>query len=441
VSDRSLPDIARDAVGLARKKGAAEASAVVGRNRDVEVDWRDGRIEKISDATTREVTLELYVGGRYSVASTSDLRPDALARFVEDAVTMTRALAKDPYRSLPDPALYRGQADVELALDDPRYDRVDATQRRHLAQAAEAAAGAVPGAAAIQSVTGSFSDGWSESFRAHSNGFEGAQRQTQFWLSCSVSVRDDDNRPEDSDYAGARFLAELPSPEAIGRGAIERALSRRGAKKGKSAKMVMMVDRRVGGRFVGFLAQALSGASLQQKRSFLEGKLGQTIASAKLTLTDDPLRAKGFGSRRFDDEGIAARRLPIVEAGALRSYFIDTYYAKKLGVAPTTGRWSNLTFQPGDRSRAELIADLADGILVTSFLGGNSNTTTGDFSVGVRGFAIRNGKLAEPVAEMNVSGNQLELWRNLVAVGNDPNPYSSLLTPTLVFEGVQLAGV
>src|SRR5215831_10793832 len=441
MADQSLKEIAGQAVALATRKGAREAAADAYRNRDVNVDRRDGRIETISDATTRGVSLQLYVDGRYAAVSTSDLRPDALDRFIEDAIAMTRVLAKDPFRQLPEPDLYHGQPDVELSLEDPGYDRVQAGERRRLAQAIEAASRGAPGADAIQSVTASFSDGWGESFRVHSNGFEGAQRQTQFWMSASVTVRDADGRPEDWDSAGKRFFAELPSPSVVGRNATERALSRRGARKGKSAPMTMVVDARAGGRLCGYLAQALAAVSLQQKRSFLEGKLGQAIASPRLTIIDDPVRPKGFGSRRFDGEGLAARSLPIIEAGVLRNYYVDTYYGRKLKMAPTTGRSSNVVFTPGYRSQEQLLASIKEGILVTSFLGGNSNTTTGDFSVGVRGFAIRSGRRAEPVAEMNVSGNQLELWKRLVAIGNDPYPYSTILTPTLVFEGVQFAGV
>jgi PmbA protein len=437
-----MQEIARDAVRLGRSKGAQEVAAVAYRDREVQVDWRDAKLEKISEATTRGVSLQLYVDGRYAQVTTSDLRPDALERFVEDAVAMTRTLAKDPFRSLPEPGLYHGQSDADLALEDAGYDRVGASDRKRAAAAIEAAARTVPGHDAILSVTSGFSDSLSESFRVHSNGFEGDQRKTEYWMSCSVSVKDaDDRRPEDWDQAGSRVFAELPSPEGIGRSAAERALARRGAQKTKSAPMTMVVDARVAGRLVGYLGGALTGGALQQKRSFLEGKLGSAIASPRLTLADDPLLPRGFGSRRFDGEGIAARRLPIIEAGVLRAYYIDTYYGKKLKMAPTTARYSNVTFAGGPKSQAELCADARDGILVTSFLGGNSNSTTGDYSVGVRGFIIRAGRLAEPVGEMNVSGNLLELWKRLVAVGNDPYAYSSVRAPTLMFEKVMFAGV
>jgi PmbA protein len=191
---------------------------------------------------------------------------------------------------------------------------------------------------------------------------------------------------------------------------------------------------------VASLLGPLGAAALQQKRSFLEGKLGEAVGSPLLDLVDDPLVPRGLGSRLYDGEGMAARRFPLFEGGALRSYYVDTYYGRKLGMAPTTARSSNLAWRLGSRSQAELLRDMGEGILVTGFLGGNSNGTTGDFSLGVRGFRIRGGRLAEPVGEMNVSGNHLELWKRLAAVGNDPYPYSSMRTPTLVFEGVQFAG-
>jgi PmbA protein len=184
----------------------------------------------------------------------------------------------------------------------------------------------------------------------------------------------------------------------------------------------------------------ISASALQQKRSFLEGKLGQEIGSPLLDLRDEPFVKRGFGSRLYDGEGIAAKPFPIFERGALRSYYVDTYYGRKLGMRPTTGRMSNHAWTLGTRPLGELLAQVGDGVLATGFLGGNSNGTTGDFSLGVKGFRIRGGAIAEPVGEMNLSGNQLELWKRLSAVGNDPYPYSSLRTPTLVFEGVQLAG-
>jgi PmbA protein len=180
---------------------------------------------------------------------------------------------------------------------------------------------------------------------------------------------------------------------------------------------------------------------LQQKRSCLDGKLGVVIGSPLLDITDDPLLPRGLCSRLFDGEGMAARRFPLFDQGVLRAFYLDSYYGKKLKVAPTTGRSSNLAWGLGARDRDALVASVGEGLLVTGFIGGNSNETSGDFSLGLNGFRISGGKVGEPVSEMNVSGNHLELWKRLVAVGNDPYPYSSLRTPTLVLEGVSVAGV
>ncbi len=202
---------AQSAVKAALGKGAQEASARTYRVRDVNVKWRDGRLEQIDEATTRGLGLTLYVDGRYSNVSTSDLRPEALDTFIGDSVVLTRALAKDPFRTLPDPKLYEGQAKADLLLEDPKYSTVTPEQRRSVVKEIEAAARSVKGAAAILSVTTNFSDTLSETWRVTSNGFSGARRDTSFFISAEASVKDPDGRkPEDYAYGGARFVAEVP---------------------------------------------------------------------------------------------------------------------------------------------------------------------------------------------------------------------------------------
>jgi PmbA protein len=356
-------------------------------------------------------------------------------------VALARTLAPDPHRSLPEPELYRGQPDVDLELEDPSYAELDSGTRRRITEELEVAARAAPGAERILSVTTSVSDTRAESALVQTNGFEGTKRGTDFWISAEVTVKDaDGRRPEESAASGGRFRDAIEPPAAVGRRAAERALSRLGTVKGGSAIMTMVVDARSAARIVAALLGPLSAAAVQQKRSYLEGKIGSQVGSRLLDIADDPLVKRGLGSRLYDGEGIAARPFPVFTEGTLRSYFVDTYYGRKLGMAPTTSRTSNLAWKLGDRSPAVLLSDAGEGILVTGFLGGNSNGTTGDFSLGVRGHRITGGRLAEPVGEMNVSGNHLELWKRLVAVGNDPYRYSAMRTPTLVFEGVQFAG-
>jgi len=438
----SLLEAAREAVRLALRHGAREAAAAVSRARHVELAHRDGKLERVTEATTRGLGLDLYVDGRYASLSTSDLRPEALDRFVADGVALTRTLAQDPHRRLPEPELYQGRAELDLELADPDYASVDAGARRRAAEDVEAAARSVPGADRIVSVTASVADTSAERALVASNGFEGVRAGTDYSVSAEVSAKDPDGRrPEDWDAASARFHADLPSPEAIGRGAAVRALSRIGSSKGESGLATVAVDHRAAARLVGALFAPLAASSLQQKRSFLEGKAGAAVGSERLDVSDDPFIVRGLGSRLWDGEGIAARRFPVFEQGVLRNYYVDSYYGRKLGIAPTTARISNLAWRLGDLSRERLLARMGDGVLVTGFLGGNSNGTTGDFSFGVQGFRVRGGRVAEPVGEMNASGNHLELWRRLVAVGDDPYPYSAMATPTLVFEGVQLAGL
>jgi PmbA protein len=436
-----MMQVAEACVRTARAKGAQEVGVRTYKVRDVSVEWRDGRVEKINEATTRGVGLQLYVDGRYSSVQSSDLRPEALDAFIGDSIAMTRALTPDPHRSLPEPALYTGQAKVDLQLDDPAYPTVTAEKRRALAQEMEQAARAVKGSEAILSVSSAFNDTRSEQLRVHSNGFQGSRVDTAFWTYASVSVKDGDGRrPEDWSATGVRFLGELPAVAQVGRRAAERALGTLGSRKPETAVLPMVLENRAGGRLLQALGAALNGGSLQQKRSFLEGKLGQPVGSRLLHVLDDPLIPKGFASRLFDGEGLAAHPRAIFEDGVLKAYYIDTYYGKKLGMPPTSGTPSNVTFRLGDKGQDGLVAGIQDGVLVTGFLGGNSNSTTGDFSFGVQGFRIRKGALAEPVAELNIAGNHLDFWKRLVAVGNDPYPYATARTPTLVFDGVQFAG-
>jgi PmbA protein len=435
-------DVARAATAMARRAGARDAAAVAGRSRSVTVEWRDGKLEKVSEATTRGLSLELYLDERYAAVSTSDLRAEALERFIGDAVALTRKLERDPFRALPERKLYEGQATVDLQLEDPSHGALTAARRRELAQAIEAAARTVKGADAILSVSTGVGDALSESWRVHTNGFEGSRRSTDFGISAQVSVKDaDGRRPEEWDAASARHLSAIPAAEVVGWRAAGRALARLGAKKGASAQMTMVVDARAAGGLLHRLFEPLSAAALQQKRSCLEGKVGQGVGSRLLHLHDDPLVPRGMGSRLFDGEGLAARRFPIFEKGVLRNYYVDTYYGRKLSLPPTTRGMSNLAWGLGEKGQEQLLDDVGQGILVSGFLGGNSNPTTGDFSLGIQGFRIQGGKVAEPLSEMNVSGNHLELWKHLAAVGDDPYPYSAMRTPTLVFEGVRIAGV
>ncbi|MGQ0507963.1 MAG: TldD/PmbA family protein [Myxococcaceae bacterium] len=436
---KELQQAVEQSLALAKKAGASAVGASVTRMRESEVTWRDGKVENMQEAITRGLTLQLYVDGRYSAGSTSDLRPQALAKFVDDSVKLTRALAPDPHRALPGAALYANRAKVDLSIADNQ--ELTADQRLEIAQAIEEAARAVHGSDKFNSVTTGIGDTRIEMFRAHSDGFEGAQSSTFYSADAQVSVTDSDGRrPEGYARHARRHFNDLPNAAELGREAAERTLSRLGAHKAPSALLPAIVENRVAGTLVNHLLSPLTAQALQQKRSCFDGKLGHIIGSARLSFQDDPLLTKGLSSRLFDGEGMTAKRLRVFENGVLHTYYVDNYYGRKLGMAQTTARPSNLEWKLGSKAMESLISQMKDGLLITAFLGGNSNATSGDFSLGVEGFRVRNGKRAEVVSEMNLAGNHLTFWKKLVEVGNDPWASSGLRTPTLVFEPVQFAG-
>lgn len=438
--EQELLGSARTAMVLAKKLGASDAAAFASTSRDLETAWRDGKLETISEATSRSISLNLFVDGRYGSMSTSDLRPAAMQTFVENAVSMVKALAKDPHRKLPDPSLYAGRSEADLQTFDPKV--ADLTTDQRLARTKAMEEGARSGKTEkITSVSASVSDSTSYAARVASNGFEGTYRSTTISTGVEVSVKDTDGRrPEDWASASVRHVSDLPDPGLLGREANERAHARLGVRKVPSGTMTVLVEARAARSLLRHLIGPISGGALQQKESFYEGQIGKSVASPVLTLTDEPLLERGLASRPFDGEGIASKKRILIRKGVLESYLVDVYYGSKLGIAPTTGRTTNLVVGKGTKSLETMLKDLKDGIFVTSFLGGNSNSTTGVFSLGISGFRIVNGEKKEPIAEMNISGKHLDFWKRLVATGNDPYVYSSTRSPSLLLEGVSVAG-
>ena len=429
---------AAHAVQMAQDAGADEAVAAASWGRSLEYQWRDDRLEKVQEDTSRGVGVSLYVDGRFSSHSTNDLDPVRLRSFVKEAVALTRLLEPDPYRLITPAELYEGRASLDLdqvnrslvALDRPT--RVDWC--RTLADVASAHEDVV-------SSTSGVMDSHSTSARVASNGFEGTVERTSVWYGCDTTIREGEHkRPEAQRWVGGCHLDGLPSPAETGAEALRRVLARRGAHKVPSCRTTMIVDREAAPSLLGRIFGAMSASAIQQKRSFLADKLHQPITSSVLTMRDEPLRPRSLASRLFDGEGIATRPRDIVVGGVLEMFFVDTYYGRKLGWSPTTAGTSNVIFEHGEQDLAGLVAGCAEGIYVTSWLGGNANMTTGDFSFGLRGHAVRGGALAEPISEMNVTGNYTDLLQKLAVVGNDPLPWSTFRSPTLVFEDIQFSG-
>ena len=440
---RELLNTVRKVVAQAQKRGADGVRASLTRNRDSEVEWRETELERVRESTTMGLSITLFVDGRYSAHSTSDLRPKALEKFLDDTIAMTRYLAKDEHRKLPDPKYYENQFRGDLKLYDPRGSAaITGLDRRRAAEAMVAAAHAAPGGEKVISAKSSFQDDMTESVMATSNGMEGSQVTTSFSLFTDVSVRDEgDRKPRGYWYTVGTYRDQLESTEFVGREATRRALAGIGERALATGTYPCVIENNVTRRVLGGLLGPLSGNSIQQKRSFLAEKLGEQITSPTLTITDEPHLVGGFGSSAFDGEGMATKRMPIFERGVLRNYYLSTYYASKLEMAPTTGERTNLIFGLGTRDLDGLLAQMGTGLWITGFMGGNSNGATGDFSIGIRGHWVANGRPVHPVAEMNLGGNHLESWKQLAELGNDPFIYSSIRCPSLRFNELQFSGV
>nr|MCU0711779.1 TldD/PmbA family protein [Pirellula sp.] len=430
---------ASEAVELAKKLGANEAWANISRDNGVSFEMRNGVLERVEESTSQGLSVQLWVDGRYSAHSTNDLRPASLESFVKEAVAITRSLQKDPFRVIPDSSLFANRPDVDLDLVDQSVSSVSREERLDLLKAMN---DRIYGKDKVLSATSSVSTSHAHSAAASSNGFRGSYESTSMWIGAGVVLDEEGGkRPEEGYFGGGHHKAELPDPAETADMALELARNRLGSTKGPTKKTTMVVHPRAAGSIVGRLLGPLTGGALQQRRSFWADLLNKEASvSPKLSIVDDPLIVRGLGSRPFDGEGISAKRLPVIEKGVLKNYYVDTYYGKKLGMAPTTGSPSNRVMELGSKDLSGLIADLPEGILITSWLGGNSDGATGDFSLGVRGHLIEDGQIGAPVSEMNVTGNLLTLFQSLIAVGNDPWKYSPLKAPTLVFEEVNFSG-
>jgi PmbA protein len=433
----------------ARRAGADQASVRVTRSRELEVLFRNGDLEKAKGSTRRSISVRLFIGGRYGAFTTSDLRPEALTRFIRRGVELTRVLEPDPQQGLPDPKRYPHGTAPDLGQYDPALAR--ARGDRFIARAAgldrlvKKVSGG--GRAKVISTTGYSGLEVSTALLADTNGLAGLVQNTSGYLGCDVVLMDPTQagkRRRDGWFEVGLSLGSLGDrrrDEATARKAYARTVRHIGAKPGPTGRAALIVENRVAGKLLRSLVQVLSGPALRRRTSFLLGRKGRRVAAKVLTVKDEPGIKGGLGSRWFDAEGVAVGPMTLIQGGVLRNFYLDTYNARVLKMKPTTGWPTNLVLKPSVQAGfTALWPRIKRGLAVTEFLGGNFNATTGDFSYGVSGMWIEGGEAVYPVEGMNVSGNYQTLWPALTAVGNDPNPFSRFMTPSLVFESVQLSG-
>lgn len=420
------------------KAGAQQVVVRIYERRSNNIELRDQSIDSLKESNQSGLSIDLYVDKKYSAHSTNRLKKEDLLKFVDEAIVGTRFLAEDEFRQLPDPEFYYKGSGQDLGMSDSSLDTVDAKTKIDLAM--QALNEAYKKDDRIISVTSNYNDIIASELMITSNGFKGDSSITNVGLSVSVSLKTETGRPSDYWYENSIFLDKLITKD-IGRKALERSVQKINPKKIASGKYTVIIENRQAGNMFGPVYQALTGSSLYQKQSFLAGMIGKQVASALLTVYDDPLLPSAPGSRLFDDEGLAAIRRPIIEKGVLMNYYIDNYYGRKLGLQPTSGNSSNVVFELGSRNLEQLLATLKRGVLITGFNGGNCNGSTGDFSYGIEGFLVENGKIVHPVNEMNISGNMNQFLLDISELGNDVLPGESLQIPTLMIRNADLSGI
>lgn len=434
-------DIAQFALETALKNdcSAARVSITVGTNSSFE--YRNNQLDKLHQSTENKLYIELFVDNRYGSFSTNRLDKDELQNFISESVTSTRFLAEDFFRELPDyRRYYTQQKNDDLKIFDNSFFSFKTEGK--IATAKSVVDEILGKEKSIVSVVCSYDDGCGAEYMIASNGFEGEIQDTAFSLTAEVALKTEgDARPEAYWYDSKIYWSDLQK-EGLAKTALEKALMKIGQRKIKSGKYNLLLDNTTSSKVLSPLISAMYGTALQQKNSFLLDKLGSKIVSEKLTLLDDPHTLSTFGSRWFDGEGIATYKQNLIEDGILQTYFIDTYNSKKMSINPTIGSPSVLKLKEGSNNWTDLLRIMNNGIWVTGFNGGNTNSTTGDFSFGIEGFLIENGQLSTPISEMNITGNILDLWNNLVEVGNDPlSRCSSRQIPSLLFRDVNFSGL
>ena len=441
----ALTDRAERLVNAALKTGADAADAVAVRSMSLSVEVRDGAVEESERAEGDDLGLRVLVGHRQAVVSTNDLAGDASVALAERAVAMARAAPEDKFAGLADSAL--------LAHDFPDLDLLDpdlpsVAELEAMAKTAEQGALTVKGVA--KSGGASASAGIGGMVLVTSHGFRGAYLGSRHGISMTAIAGEGTGMERDYDYSSSLHAADLDSPEKIGRTAGERAVERLNPRKVSTRKVPVVFDPRISGSLVSHLASAANGASVARKTSFLRDKMGAKLFDDAIRIVDDPLRKRGLRSHPFDGEGVAHRRLALVDDGVLRSWLLDWSTARELGLT-TTGHASrgvssvpspspsNLHMEPGRQSPEDLIADIDDGFYVTDLIGMGVNMVTGDYSRGASGFWIENGKRTYPVSEVTIAGHLFDIFRTLTPA-NDLEFRYSTNAPTLRFEGLTVAG-
>lgn len=448
------PELARHIVRQALDAGATGAECTVAAGEEFEVVVRMREIESLKDAGSRAAGLRVLIGKQVGSSYTSDLTADGIRYLVRSAIDIARISSEDPHAGLP-PVSELGSISGDLQLYSDDLKLIGTERRIALANETEAAALAAD-PRIVNSEGASFSAYSGRRAFANSLGFVGAYRNSSCSLSVTPVARQNgasQSAPMERDYwySSARRFTDLESPEAIGQRAAERALRRLGARKIPTQKATIVFEPRTARSILGHIFDAVDGEAIYRGASFLAGKLGEKIASERVTLIDDGTIPGLFGTSPFDDEGVPTRRTVVIEHGVLKSWLTNTYAARKLGMA-TTGNASrgitgnagighnNLFLEKGAQTPEQILRSLRKGLYVTELIGSGVNVVTGDYSRGAAGLWIENGEFAYPVSEVTIAANLLQMLSGISAIGSDLEFRTATASPTLVIEEMTISG-
>ena len=438
------------------------------KNHEDNIILRDGKVEKMLRATSLSLAINLYLDGRDGFFYTNDLRPESVSAFIKTAFETTRLLEPDETRTLADPdRYYRGDGPDLLNFDASLSEMTPDEKLLLMRETAAEVEGTDPRIISLQT---RYTDRQHEAHYLISNGFDACEQSSYCTLTSIVTVEGEGGQHPMDGWGESRiFFRQMPR-SGIGRTALERTLRKIGQRPAPSGRYRMILESPCAGNFLQPLLNAMNGQALQQKASFLIGKLGEQVVSPLVNIVDDPLQPGTRGASLFDYDGVATQRRELFTEGRLMTYFIDTPMSKKLGMAPTTQGIHRLIMESSEPAPSPLqtphpplggacipaapprktppkggwgglgSGEGAASILVTDFNGGNCDPVTGNFSYGIEGFLMENGVIVQPVSGMNITGNMLDVWQRLSHVANDADPWETELIPTLTFEDVAFGG-
>ena len=445
MAKQNKEEILENLIQAARKAGADAADALLVEGVSAGVSYRLGKLEDVERAESRDLGLRVFVGARVAFVSSTDLSEDRLAELPERAVAMAKLAPEDKYAGLAPREL--------LARDFPSLDLEDASEPStetliERAKSVEGAAMAVKGI--TNSEGGGASYGRTGIALATSEGFRGSYAATSHGIGVAVLAGEGTGMERDYAQSNARHASDMETPDVVGKRAGERTIKRLNPRQAKSQRAPVIYDPRVSASLVGSFAGAISGASIARGVSFLKDKMGQAVFGPSINIIDDPHRVRGLRSKPFDGEGVANRKMALIENGVLTAWLLDTASARQLGLTtnghaargtggPPSPSTTNLYMAPGKLSPEELMADIKDGFYVTETMGFGVNGVTGDYSQGAAGFWIENGKIAYPVSGVTIASNLKEMFLNLTPA-NDLEFRHGTNAPTIRVEGMTIAG-